>query len=130
MSKFISQHDAMQAQLLEQVTAEMTLTMMWLEDTLQPSIDLSRLKGMVYDMQADVKLFEDLNGVTDKTKKSATRIESILELINRLDKVAVQNNTFQLIVRHTDLEMVKVRQENKQLKTELEAVKKAWEQSE
>lgn len=118
----------MQARLLEQVTAEMTLSMMYLEDTLQPSIDLSRLKGMVYDMQSDVKLFEDLNGVTDKTKKSADRIEAILELINKLDKVAVQNNTFQLIAKHTDLEMMKLRQENRELKTELEAVKKAWEQ--
>lgn len=128
MNRFISQHDMMQSKLLEQVTAEMTLTMMYLEDTLQPSIDLSILKGMVYDMQGDVKLFEDLNGVTDKTKKSASRIEAILELINRLDKVAVQNNTFQIMARHTDLEMMKVKQENRELKTELEAVKKAWEQ--
>lgn len=128
MSKFISQHDMMQSKLLDQVTAEMTLTMMYLEDTLQPSIDLSILRGMVYDMQGDVKLFENLNGVTDKTKKSAFRIEAILELINRLDKVAVQNNTFQLISRHTNLEMMKIRQENRELKTELEAVKKVWEQ--
>lgn len=128
MSKFISQHDILQTRLLEQVTAEMTLTMMYLEDTLKPSLDLSKLKGIVYDMQTDVKLFEDVNGVTDKTKKSADRIEAILELINRLDKVAVQNNTFKLITRHSDLEIMKLRSENETLKKELESARKAWEQ--
>lgn len=79
-------------------------------------------------MQADVKIFEDMNGVTDKTKRSADRIQNAIDLIEKLDKIASQNYTFQLITKHTDLEMIKVRQENRELKTELESVKKAWEQ--
>lgn len=117
----------MQKNLSEQVNADMSLTMIWLEDTLQPSIDLMRLKSLIYDMEADIKIFEELHGKSDKTKRSGDRVQSAISLVEKLDKVANQNNTFQLIARHSDFEMIKVKQENQQLKAELEAVKKAWE---
>jgi hypothetical protein len=126
LSKFISQYDANTKELLSCLNAEVGLTFAWLEDTLYPSINLMRLKSLIYDIQSDVKLFEDKNGQSDHTKKSLDRANELIDLADKLDKIANQNNTAQLLLRHNQLQMSELIKENNQLKTELEATKKAW----
>jgi hypothetical protein len=126
LSKFISQYDANTKELLSCLNTEVCLTFAWLEDTLHPSINLMRLKSLIYDIQSDVKLFEDKNGKSDHTKKSLDRANELIELADKLDKIANQNNTAQLLLRHNQLQMSELIKENNQLKTELEATKKAW----
>jgi hypothetical protein len=126
LSKFISQYDANTKELLSCLNAEVGLTFAWLENTLYPSINLMRLKSLIYDIQTDVKLFEDKNGQSDHTKKSLDRANELIELADKLDKIANQNNTAQLLIRHNQLQMSELIKENNKLKTELEATKKAW----
>jgi predicted nucleic acid-binding Zn-ribbon protein len=126
LSKFISQYDVNTKELLSCLNAEIGLTFAWLEDTLYPSINLMRLKSLIYDIQTDVKLFEDKNGKSEHTKKSLDRANELIDLADKLDKIANQNNTAQLLLRHNHLKMAELINENKRLKTELEATKKAW----
>jgi hypothetical protein len=126
LSKFTSQYDANTKELLSCLNADVGLTFAWLEDTLHPSINLMRLKSLIYDIQSDVKLFEDKNGQSNHTKKSLDRANELIELAEKLDKIANQNNTAQLLIRHNQLQMSELIKENNQLKTELEATKKAW----
>lgn len=127
MSKFISQYDANTKELLSCLNAEIGLTFAWLEDTLYPSINLMRLKSLIYDIQTDVKVFQDKNGKSDHTKKSLDRANEMIDLADKLDKIANQNNTAQLLLRHNQLKMAELVNENNRLKTELEATKKTWE---
>jgi hypothetical protein len=126
LSKFTSQYDASTKELLSCINAEVGLTFAWLEDTLYPSINLMRLKSLIYDIQSDVKLFEDKNGQSDHTKKSLDRANELIDLADKLDKIANQNNTAQLLLRHNHLKMSELIKENNQLKTKLEATEKAW----
>jgi hypothetical protein len=126
LSKFTSQYDASTKKLLLSINAEVGLTFAWLEDTLYPSINLMRLKSLIYDIQSDVKLFEDKNGQSDHTKKSLDRANELINLADKLDKIANQNNTAQLLLRHNHLKMSELIKENNQLKTKLEATEKAW----
>ena len=130
MSKFISHYEANAKELLSAMNAEVGLTFAWLEDTLYPSINLMRLKSLIYDIQTDVKLFEDKNGKSDHTKKSLDRANEMIELADKLDKIANQNNTAQLLIRHNQLKMSELIKENNQLKTELKAINQAWNQTE
>jgi len=126
LSKFVSQYDANTKELLSSINTDVALTFAWLEDTLYPSINLMRLKSLIYDIQSDVKLFEDKNGQSDHTKKSLDRANELIDLADKLDKIANQNNTAQLLIRHNQLKMSELIKQNNQLKTELEAIKKAW----
>jgi len=126
LSKFISQYDANTKELLSCLNAEIGLTFAWLEDTLYPSLNLMRLKSLIYDIQTDVKLFEDKNGKSEHTKKSLDRANELINLADKLDKIANQNNTAQLLLRHNQLKMSELINENNRLKNELEATKKAW----
>ena len=126
MSKFISQYDASTKELILSLNAEVGLTFAWLEDTLYPSINLMRLKGLIYDIQSDVKMFELKNGQSDHTKKSLDRANELIDLADKLDKIANQNNTAQLLLRHNHLKMSELIKENNELKTKLEATEKAW----
>jgi len=130
LSKFISHYEANAKELLSAMNAEVGLTFAWLEDTLYPSINLMRLKSLIYDIQTDVKLFEDKNGKSDHTKKSLDRANEMIELADKLDKIANQNNTAQLLIRHNQLKMSELIKENNQLKTELKAINQAWNQTE
>jgi len=130
LSKFISHYEANTKELLSAMNAEVGLTFAWLEDTLYPSINLMRLKSLIYDIQTDVKLFEDKNGKSDHTKKSLDRANEMVELADKLDKIANQNNTAQLLIRHNQLKMSELIKENNQLKTELKAINQAWNQTE
>lgn len=130
MSKFISHYEANTKELLSAMNAEVGLTFAWLEDTLYPSINLMRLKSLIYDIQTDVKLFEDKNGQSNHTKKSLDRANEMINLADKLDKIANQNNTAQLLIRHSQLKMSELIKENNQLKTELKAINQAWNQTE
>lgn len=112
----------------DKLEAELALTVAWLEDTLQPSIDILNLKHLAEDIKVDLKLFEDKKGETEASKKSMERINSMLEMIGRLDKIATQNNTFQLVAKHAQLKSWHLEQEIIKLNKEIEANKKAWEQ--
>jgi hypothetical protein len=116
--------------LIESLNAEVGLTFAWLEDTIYPSINLMRLKSLIYDIQTDVKFFEDKNGKSDHTKKSLDRANEMIELAEKLDKIANQNNTAQLLIRHNQLKMSELINENNKLKTELKAINQAWNQTE
>jgi len=130
LSKFISHYEANTKELLSAMNAEVGLTFAWLEDTLYPSINLMRLKSLIYDIQTDVKLFEDKNGQSNHTKKSLDRANEMINLADKLDKIANQNNTAQLLIRHSQLKMSELIKENNQLKTELKAINQAWNQTE
>jgi hypothetical protein len=116
--------------LIDALNADTVLTFAWLEDTLYPSINIMRLKSLIYDIQTDVKLFQDKNGQSNHTKKSLDRANEMIELAEKLDKIANQNNTAQLLIRHNQLKISQLIKENNQLKTELKAINKAWNQTE
>lgn len=126
MSKTRSYYDVREEGLLTQVDAELGLTFAWLEDTLQPAIDLLALKCIVYEQLSDIQIFEDKKGETPVSKKSKDRINKMLDHISRLDKITSQNNTAQLVVRHSDLKMIQLLKENDRMKKELEAIELAW----
>lgn len=111
----------------EQLNAEIALTMAWLEDTLQPAVDILNIKHLAEDIKIDLQLFESKKGKTDASTKSMERVNAMLGMIERLDKIATQNNTFQLIAKHSQLKQWQLEQENSKLKQELEAIKKAFE---
>jgi len=112
----------------DQLTAELILTVAWLEDTLQPAIDILKVKSIAEDIRSDILIFEEKKGQTDQSKKGLDRINQMIECIERLDKISSQNNTFKLVAKHAELKNAKLENENTSLKLELESVKKAWEQ--
>lgn len=81
-------------------------------------------------MQTDVKMFEEKHGKSDKTAKSLERINQMIELADKLDRIANQNNTAQLLLRHNQLKMSQLINENNELKKQLKSVTKAWNQIE
>jgi len=127
MSKFISQYDKMEENLLSQISADSAMTAMWLEDTLLPSVHILMLKSLVYELIDDLNKFEELKGVSEKTKVSRERLNKMEDYCFKIDKIASQNCQFQLVSKHISLVNSKLMAENKALKDELEAVKKAFE---
>lgn len=125
----ISQYDAKEKELLQALNADLGLTFAWLEDTLYPSIYLLALKGFIFDLYNDVKQFEEKNGKTEKIEKSLERINQMIELADKLDKIANQNNTAQLLIRHNQLKMNELMKENAILKQEIESTRKAFMES-
>lgn len=124
---YLSQYDAKEKELLQALNSDVGLTFAWLEDTLYPSIHLLALKSLIFDLHNDVKQFEEKNGKSEKTESSLERINKMIELSDKLDKIANQNNTAQLLMRHNNLKMNELLTENNKLKKELESVKKAFE---
>jgi hypothetical protein len=116
----------MDKNLEQQLNADLGLTIAWLEDTLRPAINLMNLKALIYEIDADIKTFEEKNGKSKNTEKSSQRANKMIELIESLDKICTQNNTFQLVLKHQDLKMNQLLHENNRLKSELEAVNKAF----
>jgi len=121
-------HDSTQDSLISQINADAVSTILWLEDTIQPSINLLLLRGLIYELLDDVSTFEGKKGVTELTEKSRLRIEKMIDYCEKLDKVANQNNTFQLIAKHTAIRETSLLVEIKRLKTLLEANKLAWDE--
>jgi len=121
-------YDSTQDSLISQINADAVSTILWLEDTIQPSINLLLLRGLIYELLDDVITFEGKKGVTELTEKSRLRIEKMINYCEKLDKVANQNNTFQLIAKHTAIRETSLLVEIKRLKTLLEANKLAWDE--
>jgi len=121
-------YDSTQDSLISQINADAVSTILWLEDTIQPSINLLLLRGLIYELLDDVSNFEGKKGVTELTEKSRLRIEKMIDYCEKLDKVANQNNTFQLIAKHTAIRETSLLVEIKRLKTLLEANKLAWDE--
>lgn len=88
------------------------------------------LKSLIYDIQTDILQFELNKGKTEHTQKSLDRANQMIELIEKLDKIANQNNTAQLFVRHSYLKMAELTKENERLKDELNKINLAWNQTE
>ncbi len=121
-------YDSTQDSLISQINADAVSTILWLEDTIQPSINLLLLRGLIYELLDDVSTFEGKKGVTELTEKSRLRIEKMIDYCEKLDKVANQNNTFQLIAKHTAIRETSLLVEIKRLKALLEANKLAWDE--
>ena len=122
-----SQIESLNKQMLDQVTSELEMSMIWLEDTLTASVDLMKLKGMIYDMDADIKIFQSRNGVTESNKKSANRVNEMIILADRLDKIATQNNVYKLVLKQYENRISWLMHDKNELEKELKAVRKAWE---
>jgi len=122
-----SQIESLNKQMLDQITSELEMSMIWLEDTLTTSVDLMKLKAMIYDMDADIKIFQSRNGVTESNKKSANRVNEMIILADRLDKIATQNNVYKLVLKQYENRISWMMHDKKELENELKAVKKAWE---
>jgi len=113
--------------MLDEVTSELEMSMIWLEDTLTTSVDLMKLKAMIYDMDADIKIFQSRNGVTESNQKSANRVKEIIILADRLDKIATQNNVYKLVLKQYENRISWLMYDKNELEKELKAVRKAWE---
>jgi dsDNA-binding SOS-regulon protein len=122
-----SQLESLNKQILDQVTSELEMSMIWLEDTLTSSVDLMKLKAMIYDMDADIKIFQSRNGVTESNKKSANRVNEMIILADKLDKIATQNNVYKLVLKQYENRISWLIHDKNELEKELKAVKKAWE---
>lgn len=127
MKHFGSHHQVVQENIITSMEHDMTLMVAWLEDTLTPSVALMQLKVMLYDMLIEVELSEAKNGETARSKFTKNRIAEMEQLVEKLNYVANQNNTFQLIVKQANLALSASKNENEKLKKEIEAIKKAWE---
>jgi hypothetical protein len=122
-----SQIESLNKQMLDEVTSELEMSMIWLEDTLTTSVDLIKLKAMIYDMDADIKIFQSRNGVTESNQKSANRVKEIIILADRLDKIATQNNVYKLVLKQYENRISWLMYDKNELEKELKAVRKAWE---
>jgi len=122
-----SQIESLNKQMLDEVTSELEMSMIWLEDTLTTSVDLMKLKAMIYDMDADIKIFQSRNGVTESNQKSANRVKEMIILADRLDKIATQNNVYKLVLKQYENRISWLMYDKNELEKELKAVRKAWE---
>lgn len=84
------------------------------------------LKALIFDIQTDVINYQEKHGKTDQSEKSLIRANKMIELVEKLDKVANHNNTAQLLIRHNHLMMSRLKSENEELKKQLENVSKQW----
>lgn len=111
---------------LRDIDFDISLLVGWVEDTYTPSFNILRLKVAIREMLQDVHNHEEKRGESSKSKESKNKFDKMLDLCESLDKVAMQNNTFQLIVKHSLLEMQHKDQEIYALKQEIEKINKAW----
>lgn len=105
---------------------EIELLMAQAEDTTQPSFDIMNLKIAIRELIQDVEDHEKAKGITEKSKESKAKFNQMLDICERLDKVASQNNTFQLIVKHSLIELENIKGECKRLNDIISANEKAW----
>lgn len=121
-----SQAQTRQDSYINQLNSDIEFLSGWVEDTLQPSIDLLKLKVSIRSLLQDVCNHEILKGETDRTRESKNKFDNMLYLCEKLDKIATQNNTFQLIVKHSQMQLSSAKLEIKVLKSKLESFEKAW----
>ncbi len=93
----------------------------WMDDTLDPAVNVLQLKLIAQELQNKLQSKELTRYVLQ------AQLPKIIELASRLDKIASQNNTFQLVARHSSTALWHSQARVKQLEAELAASRKAWE---
>lgn len=106
---------------------KMELLIAQVEDTLQPSFDLMSLKIAIREFIQEIYNREVVTGVTPKITESKAKFNRMLDICERLDKVANQNNTFQLVVKHSQIELHNAQMEILRLEKIIEANQKAFD---
>lgn len=117
---FVSQSKAIEEKHLEGVNADMQIMVGWIEDTLRPSYDILKVKTGLMSLLKDVLDFEKKTGVTEKSSDRKLFLHSLIESSTRIDNIATQNNSFQLLVKYTVEESKSLRSEINTLKTQIE----------
>lgn len=112
-------------QALREVTAEAVLLTAWVDKTLNPSLCLLNAKVIVRELEVKIYAQKASKGHTEQWKKSWDMVSQLMDLLEKLDSVANQNNTYHLIAKHALVQLQNVQAENERLKKELEAVNKA-----
>lgn len=117
------QHD-----YINKFDSDISLMSAWIDDTLTPSLSILKMKTILYDMLEQAEKVSESKKEGQSYKNSLKRIFDMLELCYGIDKIATQNNTMQLIARHSLIKAKNLEAENKKLKEELNSIKLAWEQ--
>lgn len=103
MSDYLSNYKLNKEKYLNQLTADASLLSGWIDDTLEPSVNI---------MQLQVGLSE-LMGLLEAKQLTPTILRAellrLMELSRRLDKIATQNATAQIRLKHADIELQKKR---------------------
>lgn len=119
-----SQSKAIEDSFQSQINADMQIMVGWIEDTLQPSVDILKVKTGLMALLKDVLEFEAKTGETEKSKERKTFLQVLIDSSTRIDNIATQNNTFQLLVKYTVEENKSLRSEINTLKTQIENLTK------
>lgn len=103
MSDYLSQYKAQQERLLNQLNADTSLLSAWLDDTLQPAIDIMKLKVSLSDLLAKL----DAGQLTREVLKPA--LLELQKISQNLDKISTQNATAQIRLKHASIELAEKR---------------------
>ncbi len=128
--RYNSKSEALERSLIELMDNDINILCMIVEDTILPSVHLANISVSLMMILNEVKQFEVKSGKTEKSKERVDKLLSMLKSCDYLSKLANQNNIFQLAMKHQDMKIKKLIEENKELKKELEAIKKAFAESE
>jgi predicted nuclease with TOPRIM domain len=114
-------------QFLRDLEFDNSLLAGWVEDTLQPSLDIMNLKIGIRDILDDITEQERVKGETKRTTDAKEKFGKMLLVCERLDKIAGQNNTFQLIAKHTLIKLENANGRIKELEDQIKSIEKAWQ---
>jgi len=84
------------------------------------------VQGIIVTMYSDLMEFLIKNKPTDKSNVQKQRLEKLLEITTEFSKVSSNNIQMQLDLKCRTDDYNKLKIENKELKDELEAIRKAW----
>jgi len=121
---YISQSKAIEDNFQSQINADMQIMAGWIEDTLQPAVDILKVKTGLIALLKDVLKFEAKTGATEKSSDRKLFLQSLIESSTRIDNIATQNNTFQLLVKYTVDENKSLRRDINTLKNQIENLNK------
>jgi hypothetical protein len=89
-------------------------------------MDLLKMKVSIRELIQDIYNYEEINGESKKSVVTKKKLESILDLCEKLDRIATQNCTFQLAVRSTHLKLASSNKKIAELEDKIIAFEKAW----
>lgn len=95
----------------------------WMDDALTPSVNILQLKIITEDLLLKLKAKELTREVLQM------ELPRLLILSQNLDKIASQNNTYQLIARHSQTALRNAEMKVKTIEDALLASRKEWEES-
>lgn len=93
-----------------------------MQDATTPSNLLIEIKSAVMDMLFDVVKFEKSKGVSEKSKDNKSRLETLLDKIDAINKVANMAYNLKGINRKLHAAYQLLRIENSELKAELQKI--------